>query len=171
MFLYIRSVEPPSRADFHMVRERAREHRSVGDWLSFKMTDLVDACLGVTVDQSDLMNFMYEAPRQSLLREWREQYCWGPEVRPKDTAAERKIVLGMNEWLARELSDLRCPHKPTHTLAPFELETIWCKHQSHLNGHYALNNDIDEVNDGLLPWISTCDSAKDFWEAMPRRVE
>lgn len=167
MFLYIRYNEPGSTVAFGDVRARALEHRSVGEWLSFKMVDLVDACLGVEVDQSDLMNFMYDAPRKSLLREWREQYCWGPNVMPKDAAAERKVIEHMNRWLATELREFSIPHKPGQPLAPFELETVWCKHQSHLNGHYPLHNDIHEINAGLLPWLSTCDAAMEFFGAMP----
>lgn len=167
MFQYIKYAEPPSVAPFEAVRSRALEHRSVGTWLSFKMVDLVDACLGVPVDQSNLMNFMYEVPLKSLFREWQEQHGWGPGVKPKNAEAERAVIEGMNQWLAKQLVEYSPPHKPGLPLDHFVLETIWCKHQSHLNGSYPLFNDISEICDGLKEWGKVSDSAISLLNALP----
>jgi hypothetical protein len=88
----------------------------------------------------------------------------GENARPKDEVA---TIVAMNEWLEGQLADCTVPHKPGKQLDHFCLETIWCKHQSHLNGHYPLYNDIHEINQGLLPWLSTCDAAMAFFGAMP----
>lgn len=165
--MFINLAQPNLRdvKKFESVRARALEHRSVGEWLSFKMVDLVDACMGVHVDQSNVMNFMYDTPRNSLLREWRERIGMGQSVRPRDETA---TIVAMNEWLLHEMRGLDCPHKPGRPVDNFCLETIWCKHQSHLNGHYPLLNDIEEIRAGLQPWLSCSPSAREFMECMPR---
>lgn len=150
---------------FAEVRARALQLRSVGTWLSFKMVDLADACLGAMIDQTNVMDFMYEVPQESLLRVWREQLGLPPGMgRPKDTA---RTVVAMNDWLRDQLADRTIPHKPGEPLDAFCLETIWCKHQSHLNGHYPPYNDNREIRDGLAPWVAHSQSAVEFLAAMP----
>ena len=153
---------------FTGIRDRALGHRSIGTWLSFKVVDLVDACMGVPVDQSDITPFFYDTPKFSLLREWRERMKAPVLSRPKD---ERRTIIEMNNWLATQFIDLEAPHKPGHPVDNFCLETIWCKHQSHLNGHYPLNNDIDEINAGLEPWREHSRAAAQFMRALPARLE
>lgn len=149
---------------YGLVAGRAMEHRSVGNWLSFKMVDLVDACMGKPIDQSDLKPFLYETPRKSLLREWRERQGLPETARPKD---EMAALQGMLALLQDEFKDLEVPHKPGQAVDMFCLETIACKHQSHLNGHYPLYNDIREIRHGLKDWTIVSETAQVMLDAMP----
>lgn len=146
---------------FSDVRTAARSIYSVGDWMSFKMVDLVDACLDGEIDQSNLQDFMYEAPVKSLLREWKVRMGFSPdqEAKPKDLPG---TIQAMNDWLRLQLSDQRVPHKPGRPLDNFCLETIWCKYGSHLNGHYPVGHDIREIRKGLEGW-----KADDFGKGLP----
>lgn len=155
------------KINFHEIMKRAREHRSVGSWMGFKLVDLVDACMEGNVDQSDVMLFMYETPRKSLLRLWREKLNLPETAMPKD---ENQTIIGMVEHYKEIFKDFKVPHKPYKNIDMFCLETIFCKHQSHLNGHYPLFNDIDEVTEGIHPWIPYSHFAKLFMDCVPKRI-
>lgn len=144
---------------FDAVRQRALEHRSIGSWLSFKVVDLVDACCGVEVDQSDITPFLYDTPKQVMLRYWREAQGLPETARPRD---ERAVLEGVNDFLRHKLEGCTLPHKPSKPVDNFALETIWCKYGSHLNGHYPPLNDIREIGEGLVPWARFCPTAHAF---------
>lgn len=162
MFLYVRGAGGET---FPAVAARAREHRSVGNWLSFKMVDLVDACLGAEVDQSDVAPFLYETPRVALLDVWRARH-YG--MRPADEGA---AVLEQLASLRTALSGHTVPHKPGRPLDMFCLETVACKHGSHMSGHYALWTDTDDIGGGLARWVACSPAAAEFQRAMPVREE
>lgn len=154
-----------SAPSFTDVCERAKAFRSVGNWLSFKIADLIDACMDIEIDQSDVMLFMYETPRNSLLRLWRERNQYNENVKPKD---EDKVIKGMVEYYTKGFKDFECPHKPGKPVDMFCQETIYCKYQSHLNGHYPLYNDIDEISHGLMDWLPHSENARLFASRMPK---
>ena len=151
---------------YEEVASKAKEHYSVGNWLAFKVVDLVDACLGMEVDQSDLRPFLYDTPRESLLRVWNEDvpgsYREGKVVDQLDAI---KFVI---QILQRNFRGLTIPHKPSKPLDMFCIETVCCKHLSHLHGHYPPLNDLHEIHEGLLPWLKVSKSVGQFQRAMPR---
>ena len=156
MFAYMAAVAP----SFADVTARAKEHRSVGDWLSFKIVDLVDACLDGHVDQRDAEYFLYERPRASLVRVWRERF----EREPKNEMSAAKEMIA---HLQAELRDCTIPHKPGRPIDLFCLETVSCKFASHLSGHYPLYNDIREIRKGLQPCRHSCNEVDQFEAVMP----
>ena len=50
-----------------------------------------------------------------------------------------------------------------------EVETILCKWKSHMNGHYPLSNDVDEIQHGLREWGKFCQACNDLADVMPSR--
>ena len=82
--------------------------------------------------------------------------------RNEDTAV-RDVVL----YLAKVFKWAKAPPSEDRGIELQEIETILCKWKSHMNGHYPLWNDIDEINEGLHGWGETADK---FWLAMPRRT-
>lgn len=150
--------------DIRSVIERAKTHYLVGDWLSFKIADMLDAVAGETVVQDDVSVFLYDTPRQSILYNWRLQQGLPETARPKD---EFQVMTKSMEWLKDKLSGLTIPHKPGEPLDLFSLETVWCKHASHMSGHYPLMNDIHEIGEGLQPWLVHSGTAKGFLHFMP----
>lgn len=163
MMKYIAGGAP----SFRNVLEFAQVHRSVGTWMGFKLVDLVDACMGVEIDQSDTSLFFYDTPKKSLLRLWREKMGYDDNVNPKD---EQVVLNAMIEYLRGVFKEYTIPHKSGKPVDMFTLETCACKHLSHLNGHYPLYNDIDEINHSLQGWLSVSENAKLFYEKMPKRL-
>lgn len=156
----------PRPQPFAAVRARALAHLSVGEWLSFKMVDLVDACCGERVDQSDAAPFLYDAPRKMMLKYWRDAQGLPDTAKPKD---ERVVLEGVMEHVGRKIGPYKLPHDRERTLDRFALETCFCKWGSHLSGHYPLFNDIDEISHGLEPWAKVSQTAAEFLAAMPTR--
>lgn len=130
---------------FEAISNRALELRSVGNWLSFKMVDLVDACLGAEVNQTDVTPFLYKTPKESLERYFVEDL----KGNLADTNWSRKAL----DDLTKLWKGLSIPHKPGKPLDMFCKETILCKHLSHLHGHYPLGNDIHKIHQELISWF------------------
>ena len=148
--------------DICSVIKRARQHYLFGPWIAFKIADMLDAVGGVSVEQNDLSAFLYETPRQSILENWYNG------VLPLKANTE---VVALEEamcWLAGQLKDCRIPHRPRSAPDWFSLETVWCKHLSHLHGHYPLLKDTQEIGLALQPWCPHSATAKRFLEAMPK---
>lgn len=148
-------------SDFHKMRFLASQNMSIGSWMSFKIVDLVDACLGVEVDQSDATAFLYATPRQSLLDEWTSRHSG--QVPSNETQALSESIA----HLKRGFRGLTIPHKPGKPIDMFCIETIACKHLSHRHGHYPLANDLHEIHEGMKPWLKVCESARQFVKALP----
>lgn len=139
--------------DIRAVMARARSHNMFGKWISFKVADMLDAVADYEVDQSDVSAFLYDTPRRSIR-----------ETLPGWTLAE-----GM-EWLQYELKDCRIPHKSWREPDRFSLETVFCKHLSHVHGCYPLGKDIREIRHGLAPWLKRSETARRFLKVMPEPV-
>jgi len=150
--------------DVRSVIDRAKSHYLFGTWIAFKIADLLDAVLHIPVIQNDVNLLLYDTPRNSIFENWRRTFGHPDTVKHKDPDL---LVEQATEWLGEKLSDLTIPHKAGEKLDLFCLETVWCKHASHMHGHYPLNNDLDEIQHDLIGWG---DTAKAFSEAMPKRV-
>lgn len=148
--------------DVRSVIARACEHYLFGSWLSFKVADLIDAVWGVPVEQDDLEVFLYDTPRKSIVEKWQEKLL------PIEAATEAEALPAAMYWLQQELSDCRIPHKPKKKPDWFSLETVFCKHHSHLHGHYHMGKDTAEINHGLIPWCRDVATARAFAKAMPK---
>lgn len=166
---------PLVSASFRGVVERASKFRGVGPWMAFKVADLVDAAGLAEVDQSDLELALYKTPRESLLRMFREEpglaadrrnlLAFGREDVTDGEAPEREAIRLALDWLAHSLRAETIPHKPGRPVDLFCLETVACKHLSHLHGHYPLRNDTEELLEGLRPWASVSFAASSFLAA------
>jgi hypothetical protein len=157
---------------FAAVSAAVQEHRGFGPWIAFKVCDMLDRCLDHRVDFTEdaAFNGIFKDPVESALQLWRvkQGFDRNAAVHPKDRA---KTIHGVIEYL-REHFDAQ-----GHTAPPLgdrqinvqEVETILCKWKSHMNGHYPLNNDIDEIHNGLLEWSAHSQAVVDFQAAMPPR--
>lgn len=163
------AAQPEDMVDFLLtgplsvraVMGRAKSHYLFGDWIAFKVADMLDAVCAAEVLQDDLTVFLYETPRQSIVEGWKTG------VLPlKATKEEDALVEGMY-WLQRELKASTIPHKPGKSPDWFSLETVWCKHLSHQHGFYPIFKDIKEIGHGLQPWLKYSETAARFWKALP----
>ena len=146
--------------DVRSVIARATTHKLFGPWIGFKIADMLDAVVGYDVDQDDVSAFLYDTPRQSILEKL-------PTLPIKKEGSEQQKLERAMLWLQRELSHCRIPHKPRQKPDLFSLETVWCKHLSHMHDHYPLYNDINEIRSGLKPWEVVSETAQNFLKHMP----
>lgn len=122
-----------------------------GDWIAFKVADLIER-LGlcqVTFKPEDVFA-MYESPRKGA-EDMVVQH--GPAV--------GNPYLWAYNTLHKEIGNLKAPPRYERGLNIQELETIFCKHHSHLkskNG-YQVGKDIAEVKHGLLKY-SRCPTSQ-----------
>jgi len=149
----------------------AQKIRSVGQWMSFKIADITDACFDMNLDQTgDLTPFFYDTPVKGMLDYWRDRMGFPPHANPPGHKFH-KVLQEISDYVADQLSAETNPHKSGEPLDPFCLETVFCKWKSHCNGHYPLYNDLMEVGEGLLPWAQINGSAAQLLEALPEVPE
>jgi hypothetical protein len=130
------SLDTPSLAE---VVSRVKELRGFGDWVAFKVADILErlALCSVQFKPTDVFH-MYEAPRK------------GAEAMvERHGPARGNYYLWAYNQLIRHLGHLQAPPRFERTINIQEIETILCKWKSHLNGHYEVGKDINEIHHGL----------------------
>lgn len=151
------------------VSKRAQESSGYGPWIGFKLADMVDRVLGVPISFEEAEVFMFKDPEKAALMLWeeREGSKYPDGAKPKREA----MLRGVSDYLKRTFSDLRAPPFADRPINIQEVETVLCKWKSHVNGHYPLFNDIDEIRAGLQPWATCSASARRFLSFMPSRED
>jgi len=149
--------------NYEEVARRAQEHTLFGPWISFKIADMIDRVCLVHVDFSQAGVFMFKDPVKAALMVWRKNMYGSitAKARPID---QLKAITGVIEYLHDVFADLKAPPNQDRPIDLQEVETVLCKWKSHMNGHYPLFNDIDEIRFGLLNWGK---AAGEFLKAMP----
>lgn len=150
---------------FYVVADRVQEHRGFGPWISFKICDMLDRLDIEPVNFTDADVFMFKDPVKAALNLWRLKYQLPENAQPKDQAA---TIRGVVEYLTDHFKDHMAPPNGDRPVGLQEVETILCKWKSHMNGHYPLFNDINEINEGILPWCSHSETAQEFYQHMPK---
>lgn len=146
-----------------------RTHRLFGPWIAFKVGDMLERVCDCPVNFKDADVFMFKDPRNAALMLWQERVgiVSGGKMkcRPKnEDTAVRDVVL----YLQDTFKEFKAPPNGDRGIELQEIETILCKWKSHMNGHYPLYNDIDEITEGLEGWGET---AERFIEHMPRSCD
>ena len=122
------------------VMSRVKRHRGFGDWIGFKVADMLerlDLC-PIQFKPEDVFS-MYEAPRK------------GAELVASELGytGEDPYTFAYDAIL-EQLGDLQAPPRRERGINIQEIETILCKYKSHKNGRYVVGHDIEEVRHGLL---------------------
>ncbi len=167
-------MHPPfDSVPFERVNHRVQEHRGFGDWIAFKVGDMLETCLGVpvTFDQAEV--FMFKDPAKAATMVFREQ---NPSIAArwdeglfniKQEEINRRVV----EWLTQQIGAIKEPARGQRNIGLQEMETVLCKWKSHMNGHYPVGNDITEIREGLEPWAKVSDCAEHLLSVMPEEVK
>lgn len=152
------------------VMRRVREHHLFGDWIAFKVADMVDRCLGQRVSFAEAEVFMFDSPREAAVTLWLANHPDQVALSMAMTSAvETHCIRWSVDYLTKFFSDRLAPPLMDRPVGLQEVETILCKWKSHRNGHYPLFNDIDEIHENLHPWLEHCATARAFSAQMPRR--
>lgn len=150
------------------VMARAKDHYLFGDWIAFKVADMLERVLGhpVSFDQGHV--FMFDAPREAALMLWRKEAGQHPSAQPLDLNLVLEKVVAK---LTQDFAGFKAPPRLDRPVGLQEIETILCKWKSHMNAHYPLWHDIEEINHGLDQWTGESEAAAAFAVAMPKRAE
>lgn len=106
-----------------------------GNWISFKMVDLMERCYGANILCQPSVPLMYDEPRRAL------------DLLPE----------GAYQHLLVHFAAFKAPPRYDRPCGPLEVETILCKWKSSLGGHYPMGKDTYEVIHGLTGWGTTAD--------------
>lgn len=158
---------PLDQLPFALVAERAQQHRSFGPWISFKIADMIDRLGIAPVSFDNAAVFMFDDPRKAALNLARLKGGLHEGTRFRD---EERTIDQVVAYLQDHFKDLTAPPLHERPVGLQEVETVLCKWKSHMNGHYPLNNDIDEINEGLQEWREVSVTARAFLHAMPERM-
>lgn len=160
-------AQPNTSLPFSVVAARAQEHRSFGPWISFKVADMLDRLDIASVSFDNAAVFMFDDPTKAALMQYRMRIGAPADARVKDEEAAINAVV---DYLKDHFKSHTAPPLHDRPVGLQEVETILCKWKSHTNGHYPLNNDIDEINHGLQEWREVSETARAFLHAMPVRM-
>ena len=164
MVEYLRSWPGPGPVHYTDIAKRVKEHRGFGDWISFKVGDMLERCLRFPVEFDSGDVFMFADPTKAALKLFRARSSLPEDARLVD---EQKAIRTVVDHLMKEFSDLSAPPCLSRPVRLQEVETVLCKWKSHMNGHYPLGNDIIEIREGLHPWVDLVPAAGQFRDAMP----
>jgi len=155
-FLAQPTADGLAQLPFQTVADRAQTHRGFGPWMAFKIADMLERVLGVSVDFDQSTVFMFKDPVKAALMLWRQRMDFQSYVQPNNRADVLNWVVGL---LQEEFKDLKAPPTRDRPIGVQEIETVLCKHKSHLSGHYPLWNDTDEISAGLNEWSRCSETA------------
>lgn len=125
---------------FNVVSERVRELPAYGPWIAFKVADMLERVMGVSVDFSDCALGIYDEPRKAAA------LILTGSADEKITDVELSRVV---QQLGVSLGPLMAPPRLDRRINVQEIETVLCKYKSHVNGHYPHGKDTREVLHGL----------------------
>jgi len=152
--------------DYKSVANRVQSHRGFGPWIAFKVCDMVDRVMGQDVNFDQAAVFMFKDPVKGAIMLWRQQTGNTSEaVKPK----EEVIIPLVVDYLTGHFDHMSAPPLYDRPVGLQEVETILCKWKSHMNGHYPLSNDVDEIQHGLREWGKFCQACNDLADVMPSR--
>ena len=112
--------------------------RGFGDWISFKVADMLDR-LGLSKVEfsADDIFSMFDSPKQGAQLMF-SMYNGSGE--PSQWALQRILAV---------LGSYKAPPMFERAINVQEVETILCKWKSHMNGHYEVGKDIREIREAL----------------------
>jgi hypothetical protein len=160
----LRSVQPSIGA----VMAEVKRHYLFGDWIAFKVADMLDRCLGHHINFDMGHVFMFEQPVEAAIMLWRNVNKLVDYANPRDREGVLRTVV---QYLQDAFADRKAPPTRDRGINLQEIETILCKWKSHMSGHYPLWNDITEIGHSIDKWVADSELAAAFQIALPTRSE
>jgi len=111
-----------------------------GPWISFKVADMLER-LGLVEVEFTEKEAMYDSPREGAV-------LWYDREGLPAADYPDKIAACLNE-MRKAYAGLTAPPRHERPLGFQEFETILCKWKSHLNGHYAVGEDVEALERNL----------------------
>ena len=146
------------------VMELAKEHYLFGNWISFKIADMLERVLNVPVNFTEAEVLMFKEPREAALRLYKEKARLPESAVLKDP---ERAVSDVVQYLLERFQVFEAPPHPGRMIGIQEIETILCKWKSHMNGFYPVGNDTLEAKETIEPWVHTSKVATAFMQSIP----
>jgi hypothetical protein len=146
------------------VIERAKDHYLFGPWISFKIADMLERCLGAAIKFEESEIFFFDQPKEAAIAYWRQFLRLPVSAKPRN---ELEAITAVCAKLTKHFGDFKAPPRYDRPVGIQEVETILCKWKSHQNGSYPLLNDINEARHGIASWAKVCATALSFQESLP----
>jgi len=144
---------------FQKVSVSVQTSRGFGPWISFKIADMAERVLGYDVSFSDCELGIYKDPRKGAALA-----LSGDQNYPiTDEELKKTVDKYVNHWAGRK--KIKAPPVGNRLVNVQEIETVFCKYKSHINGHYPMGKDIQEVHHGLTGWG---DLAQQLQKGLPK---
>jgi hypothetical protein len=153
--------------DFKGVSRNVQSFYGYGDWISFKIYDLIDRVLCIPTDKAGVDLYMYKEPIKGAAL-----YKFGDQTH----AITSQEVSDVVTELLNVYRNYKAPPFADRPLSIMEVETCLCKGKSNYNGHYSLGNDTVDIYKGLEEgdWGDLAQELKfalqpyyDQWKDMP----
>jgi hypothetical protein len=142
---------PPGRpAEVREIFRKVKTHVGFGDWIAFKIADMIDRVMKRSVDFDEGSVFMFKDP-----------------VKGAAMVRERYGVPDAVAYLQEALGHRAAPPSYDRPVGIQEIETVLCKWKSHVNGRYPVGKDTREIREGVQPWLGVSPLARRFAEALP----
>lgn len=157
--------------DYKNVADRVQEWPSFGPWIAFKVCDMLERLDLVSIDFDRASVFMFDGVKDAALR----LYCMrasGADWKDIESATPKRPQEAIDtvvSYLLDAFKDLTAPPLHDRLIGLQEVETVLCKWKSHMNGHYPLNNDIDEIHNVATVWGEHIDIAREFATNLPKK--
>lgn len=147
-YMFTAFTEGPKPKSLKSVMDYVKTWVGFGDWIAFKVADMLERLDLCQIDFSDADTFLFDSPKEGA-------EIVAAKYGKFNVLAQSNPSRWAVDYLREELGQLKAPPRFERNLNGQEYETILCKWKSHLNGHYEVGHDIKEIRAGLLRF-STC---------------
>jgi len=150
--------------EYSKVYNRAMTFKGFGPWIAFKIADMLErlAIAPIDFEQSDV--FMFKDPKKAALKLYRDRAGIPDGMKLKD---EKKAIDEVVAHLRSHFEEHAAPPLYDRSIGFQEVETVLCKWKSHMNGHYPLYNDLNEIRKGCDEWTKVSSTASEFNHFLP----
>jgi len=148
------------------VMQRVTEHYLFGNWIAFKVADMVERVLHYPVTFDEAHVFMFKDPVKAAVMLWRAKHKLPETAKPRNL---NRVLDEVVTYLADYFNNwgYQAPPLRDRPIGLQEVETVLCKWKSHMNGHYPFFNDTTEILKGVEPWCARSGVADTFLESLP----
>ena len=124
--------------EYGEVARRAAEIPMFGSWITWKLCDMGERCLGFPIDFSDCSLAIYRDPAQGAAL-----------IETGDWRAKGVDVAEVAKRVEREFHTFLAPPGFDRPVGIQEVETIFCKWKAFFKGSYYLGKDIVDIGERL----------------------
>ena len=111
---------------------------------------------------------MFKDPVRAAIMYWNQKNGRPLDGKIDKHALHHHIIPEVVAELTEHYQGCLAPPQEDRPVGLQEVETILCKWKSHMNGHYPVGLDNEEIREGVLPWVAHSNAARQFLECLPR---